>query len=178
MKEPSSWGAKGAVKRTYKPDSVPSRMCFTTAEIISLGSELPRTSSDLPEDLGRASRSPHPGMNAAVVFLFGLASSDAYRAGDVTIPAVGSYPAVSPLPDPRRPDWDPVALAIGGLFSVVLVSDLSAWVLPSALPVKSGLSSRRTTSDHPVLSLAHMQYRKQQRHYARTGAISRQGNAD
>jgi len=29
-----------------------------TVVIISLGSELPRTSSDLPEDLGRASRSP------------------------------------------------------------------------------------------------------------------------
>src|SRR5512146_2729728 len=34
------------------------------------------------------------------VFLLGLASSDAYHAGDVAIPAVGSYPAVSPLPDP------------------------------------------------------------------------------
>jgi hypothetical protein len=160
----SSCCAKSAVKRTYKPDSVPSRICFTTAEIISLGSELPRTSSDLPEDLGRASRSPQSGMNAAVVFLFGLASSDAYRAGDVTIPAVGSYPAVSPLPDPQRLDWDPVALAIGGLFSVVLVSDRSAWVLPSALPVKSGLSSRRMTSDHPVLSLARIQYKKQRRY--------------
>jgi hypothetical protein len=82
-------------------------------------------------------------MEAAVVFLFGLASSDAYRAGDVAIPAVGSYPAVSPLPDPQRLDWDPVALAIGGLFSVVQVSDRSAWALPSALPMKSGLSSRQ-----------------------------------
>ena len=127
--------------------------------IISLGSELPQTSSDLPEDLGRASRSPHS-EETAVVFLFGLASSDAYRAGDVAIPAVGSYPAVSPLPDPLRLDWDPVALAIGGLFSVVLVSDRSAWELPSALPLKSGLSSRRQTSNHPVHSLAHIQYRK------------------
>ena len=33
-------------------------------------------------------------------------------------------------------------MAIGGLFSVVPVSDHSAWVLPSALPLKSGLSSR------------------------------------
>ncbi len=141
------------MERTYKPDSVPSRICSLTAVIISLGSELPRTSSDLPEDLGRASRSPHSEGNAAVVFLFGLASSDAYRAGDVAIPAVGSYPTVSPLPDPLRLDWDPVALAIGGLFSVVRVSDRSAWALPSALPLKSGLSSRRMTSDHPVLSL-------------------------
>jgi len=51
---------KGAVKKTYKPDSVSSRICFSRMVIISLGSELPRTSSDLPEDLGRASRSPHP----------------------------------------------------------------------------------------------------------------------
>ena len=112
-------------------------------------------------DLKRPTRRPRPGQpvaaslrEAAVVFLFGLASSDAYRAGDVAIPAVGSYPAVSPLPDPLRLDWDPVASAIGGLFSVVPVSDCSAWALPSALPMKSGLSSRRKTSDHPVLSLA------------------------
>ena len=126
--------------------------------IISLGSELPQTSSDLPEDLGRASRSPHS-EETAVVFLFGLASSDAYRAGDVAIPAVGSYPAVSPLPDPLRLDWDPVALAIGGLFSVVPVSDYSAWVLPSTLPVKSGLSSRLATSNHPYSSSAQVSIR-------------------
>jgi hypothetical protein len=35
-----------------------SRRISPTVMIISLGSELPRTSSDLPEDLGRASRSP------------------------------------------------------------------------------------------------------------------------
>lgn len=150
------------MEKTYKPDSVPLKIFSSTAVIISLGSELPQTSSDLPEDLGRASRSPHS-EEAAAVFLFGLASSDAYRAGDVAIPAVGSYPAVSPLPDPLRLDWDPVALAIGGLFSVVLVSDRSAWELPSALPVKSGLSSRRRTSDHPVFSLARPQYRKRTR---------------
>ena len=46
------------MERTYKPDSVPPRICSLTVVIISLGSELPRTSSDLPEDLGRASRSP------------------------------------------------------------------------------------------------------------------------
>jgi hypothetical protein len=52
-------------------------------------------------------------------------------------------------------------LAIGGLFSVVLVSDHSAWELPSALPMKSGLSSRSVaaTSDHPVFSLAPEYYR-------------------
>ncbi len=130
--------------------------------IISLGFELPRTSSDLPEDLGRASRSARSRAIDAGVFLFGLASGDAYRAGDVTTTAVGSYPTVSPLPDPQRLDWGPIALAIGGLFSVVPVSDHSAWVLPSALPPKSGLSSRNVTatSDHPVFSNAQVQYRK------------------
>ena len=53
-------------------------------------------------------------------------------------------------------------MAIGGLFSVVLVSDHSAWELPSALPMKSGLSSRHVTatSGHPVLSLAQAKYKK------------------
>ena len=58
-------------------------------------------------------------------------------------------------------DWNPVALAIGGLFSVVPVSDRSAWELPSALPMKSGLSSYSVTapSNHPVFSLAPQYYR-------------------
>jgi len=47
-----------AVEKTYKPDSVPTEICSQPAEIISLGSGLPRTSSDLPEDLSRASWSP------------------------------------------------------------------------------------------------------------------------
>ena len=68
--------------------------------IISLGFELPRTSSDLPEDLDRASRFAGLVISPASVFLFGLAPGDAYRASDVTITAVGSYPTVSPLPDP------------------------------------------------------------------------------
>ncbi|CUS38531.1 hypothetical protein COMA2_50126 [Candidatus Nitrospira nitrificans] len=42
--------------------------------------------------------------SAAYVFLFGLAPGDAYHAGDVTTTAVGSYPTVSPLPEPQRPD--------------------------------------------------------------------------
>jgi len=129
--------------------------------IISLGSELPRTSSDLPKDLGRANRSSTLQRKLTDVFLFGLASGDAYLAGDVTTTAVGSYPTVSPLPEPKEPDWNSVALAIGGLFSVVLVSDRSAWELPSALPTKSGLSSQSVTapSDHPIFSLAPKYYR-------------------
>jgi len=46
------------VEKTYKPDSVPPGICSQTGVIISLGFELPRTSSDLPEDLSRASRLP------------------------------------------------------------------------------------------------------------------------
>ena len=153
---PAACNQKSAVEKTDKPDSVPPGICSHTEVIISLGFELPRTSSDLPEDPSRASRLPILRREPAGVFLFGLASGDAYRAGDVTTTAVGSYPTVSPLPEPQRLDWDPIALAIGGLFSVVLVSDRSAWVLPSALPMKSGLSSRSVTatSDHPVFSLA------------------------
>jgi hypothetical protein len=75
--------------------------------IISLGFELPRTSSDLPEDLDRASRCAELHKEPAYVFLFGLAPGDAYRAGDVTTAAVGSYPTVSPLPEPQRPDGIP-----------------------------------------------------------------------
>jgi hypothetical protein len=136
-------------------------MCSHTWVIISLGFELPRTSSDLPEDLGRASRVSTFRRTPTGVFLFGLASGDAYPAGDVATTAVGSYPTVSPLPDPQRFDRDLIALAIGGLFSVVLVSDHSAWELPSALPMKSGLSSRNVsaTSDHPVFSLTPEYYR-------------------
>jgi len=150
-----------AVEKTYKPDSVPFGICSQTGVIISLGFELPRTSSDLPEDLSRASRLSILQGESTGVFLFGLASSDAYHAGDVTITAVGSYPTVSPLPDPQRQDWGPIALAIGGLFSVAPVSDRSAWVLPSALPMKSGLSSHHVAaiSDHPASSLAPSYYR-------------------
>lgn len=98
---------KSAVEKTYKPDSVLPGICSQTGVIISLGFELPRTSSDLPEDLGRASRSPAFQRKPTGVFLFGLASGDAYRASDVATTAVGSYPAVSPLPEPQRPDGIP-----------------------------------------------------------------------
>ena len=62
-------------------------------------------------NLKRPTRRLRPGQSlrraptsAARVFLFGLAPGDAYRASDVTTPAVGSYPAVSPLPKPSRQD--------------------------------------------------------------------------
>ncbi len=94
-------------RKTYKPDSVPQRSFPFAWMIISLGFELPRTSSDLPEDLDRASRCDEPHEEPAHVFLFGLAPGDAYRAGDVATTAVGSYPTVSPLPESQRPDGIP-----------------------------------------------------------------------
>lgn len=130
------------MEKVCKPDSVPRDTLVRASMIISLGFGLPRTSSDLPEGYGRAGHSAPPACRRAVAFLFGLAPSDAYRAVCVATHAVGSYPAVSPLPEPRRPDGGPIALAIGGLFSVVQVSDCSAWALPSAPPLESGLSSR------------------------------------
>jgi hypothetical protein len=112
--------------------------------VISLEPELPRASSDLPEDLGWASLSRR-GV-ATAVLLFGLAPGDAYRAICVATDAVSSYLTFSPLPDPSQLGPCPCTTlsAIGGLFSVAPVSDYSAWALPSTLPLESGLSSRRT----------------------------------
>ena len=46
-----------AVEWTCKPDSVPLGIAPKAGVIMSLELELPRISSDLPEDLGRASLS-------------------------------------------------------------------------------------------------------------------------
>ena len=62
------------------------------------------------------------------VLLFGLAPGDAYPAIHVAADAVGSYPTISPLPPAIR-RWPR-----GGVFSVALMSDYSAWALPSTLP--------------------------------------------
>ena len=158
----STGGKKCAGERTYKPDSVPPRMCSSRTVIISLGSELPRTSSDLPEDLGRASRWHNPSIVPSSSYLV------LHRA-TLTVPVMSPSPrwALTPPFHPCLIRCDligiHVALAIGGLFSVVPVSDRSAWALPSALPMKSGLSSRAITSDHPVLFPAQPQYRKRAR---------------
>ena len=110
--------------------------------------------------LKRPTREPRPGQpcsrnpacaESVIVPLFGLAPGDACRAVCVTTAAVGSYPTVSPLPDP------PLLEAIGGMLSVAPVSDRSAWELPSTLPLESGLSSRRMASDHPGFSHAYFQ---------------------
>ena len=60
--------------------------------VIPLGAALPRRSSSLPGS--NASRVGAP--------LFGLAPDGVYRASPVASPAVGSYPTVSPLPDPPK----------------------------------------------------------------------------
>ena len=129
--------------------------------IISLDLGLPPSLKRPTRRLGRASlfRSG-PRVGRSGVSLFGLASDDAYRAVDVATNAVGSYPAVSPLPVPKPSSREGLTgSAIGGLFSVVQVSDYSAWALPSVPPLKSGLSSRLATSDHPYSSSAHVSIR-------------------
>jgi hypothetical protein len=50
----------GAMDQTCKPDSVPDRIAADTGVIISLELGLPRVSSDLPEDVGRANRFHDP----------------------------------------------------------------------------------------------------------------------
>jgi len=45
--------------------------------------------------------------------LFGLAPDEVFRAADIAVGAVGSYPAFSPLPAPEADE-------AGGLFSVAL----------------------------------------------------------
>src|SRR5881397_3452126 len=74
------------METTYKPDSVPHGICSQTGVIISLGFELPRTSSDLPEDLGRASRSPLPIRERQ------LSSYLALHRATLTVPAMSPSP--------------------------------------------------------------------------------------
>ncbi len=52
-------------------------------------------------------------MRATSRRLFGLAPDGVFRAADIAIDAVGSYPAISPLPAPEADE-------AGGLFSVAL----------------------------------------------------------
>src|SRR5476651_1386949 len=66
-----------------------SRVLSWTA--IPLGRALLRGSSDQPAG----------GAGRAIACLFGLAPGGVYHAVRVATSAVGSYPAVSPLPDPR-----------------------------------------------------------------------------
>ena len=104
------YGSSRKMKRKAKMGSSPiSRVLSsepilrsTRRAIIPLVGALPRRSSSLPGDSASSVNVP----------LFGLAPDGVCRAVRVTTSAVGSYPAVSPLPDLRR--------AIGGLLSVAL----------------------------------------------------------
>ncbi|GKS57378.1 hypothetical protein YTPLAS18_09050 [Nitrospira sp.] len=134
------------METVYKPDSVPPGLLTRARVIISLGGALPRRSSDLPEDLGRAS---------LVAF---EARSSPYL---ILLRATLAVPEMSPPPrwaltPPFHPCLSSHTQAIGGLFSVALVSDRSAWALPSTLPWESGLSSSRLvpTGNHPTISPA------------------------
>lgn len=79
--------------------------------------------------------------------LFGLASDGVCHAVRVTTSAVGSYPAVSPLPDPRIKSG-----AIGGLFSVALsVGSPRPGVTRHPVSMKPGLSSTLADRGRPAL---------------------------
>jgi len=80
----------------YKPDSV----------IDSHLSMRPVPAAFTPNCFGAPTR-------AASRRLFGLAPDEVFRAADIAIGAVGSYPAFSPLPAPEAEE-------AGGLFSVAL----------------------------------------------------------
>ncbi len=83
--------------------------------VIPLGLASPQASSGLPEGNGRAT------LNA---FLFGFAPRGVFTAVPVTRNAVGSYPAISPLPVKasilKASISFPEAMATGGIFSVAL----------------------------------------------------------
>ena len=121
--------------------------------IISLGIELPRPSSDLPGDIGRAS------LFARRLTTSAPSPYSVLLRVTLTLPSVlpqtrwALTPPFHPYLSPKKktPLW-----AIGGLFSVALVSDRSAWALPSTLPTESGLSSCRSepAGDHLVFSSA------------------------
>ena len=92
---------------------------------------------------------------ASPALLFGLAPRGVYRAPDVTIGAVGSYPTVSPLPDAAAvedlPEVSPPADHRGrlrrrfifcGTFHGRAVTGPTPWRYQARCPAESGLSSR------------------------------------
>src|SRR5947207_1179544 len=111
-----------------------SRVLFTRwyeQMVISLGWLSPATSCGLP-----AAQTTRAGSRC----LFGLAPTGGCRATPVAGRAVGSYPAVSPLPFGYK----------GGLFSVALFRRLSAPRRYLAVcPVELGLSSNDPQAGHP-----------------------------
>ncbi len=133
------------VKLACKPGSVQGRAPWA---VIPLGRRLPDGSSNLP-----GSSASH-----AIAPLFGLAPDGVWRAVPVARSAVGSYPTVSPSPDPPPLRARPLALplqqrasqAIGRLFSVPL----------------SIASRRPAVSRHPALRSPDFPLRSRQHHAA------------
>ena len=123
---------KSALEKPYKPDSVPHGAYAHARVLISLGRELPRASSNLPGDLGRA------GLSAGLLRAPQASPYLVLLRTTLTVPLMSPSPrwALTPPFHPylsrcHEPRF--IASAIGGLFSVVLVSDLSAWTLSSVL---------------------------------------------
>ena len=119
--------------------------------IISLGLELPQASSNLPEDLGRA------GLSAELLRAWQASPYLVLLRTTLTVPVMSPPPrwALTPPFHPylsRRNRPKSITPAIGGLFSVVLVSDRSAWTLSSvlALGVRTFLPSSKLDERTPV----------------------------
>ena len=123
---------KSALEKPYKPDSVPRETYAHARVIISLGLKLPQASSNLPEDLGRA------GLPARFLRTTQASPYLVLLRTTLTVPLMSPSPrwALTPPFHPylsRCHEPKSTARAIGGLFSVVLVSDRSAWTLSSVL---------------------------------------------
>lgn len=101
--------------------------------IIYLGCRSPGTSSNLPESIGRAI------LNAS---LFGLAPGGVCRAFHVTMKAVGSYSAISPLPALCKADCRRYIFC----GTILEVTPSSCYEPPC--PVEFGLSSAWLSGDH------------------------------
>ena len=158
--------------RACKPDSVSDLIRVSEQEpsaIIPLGHDSHRGSSSLPEGFQFSAAcatlngarsfitSADSSSRASSPLLFGLAPRGVFRAPNIAVKAVGSYPTFSPLPairaNRRRLPGFPVrchrARSAGGIFSVALsVTRLSpknrkesALALPGALPCQEFRSS-------------------------------------
>ncbi len=134
----------GALDQTYKPDSVPLGAISPAVVIISLELKLPRASCDLPENIGWATDS----LVASI-----LANHDRppiWSCSGRRLPCRSCrHERGGLLLHLFTLTWS--LWTIGGLFSVAPVSDRSAWVLPSTLPLESGLSSRCMSGRAPGL---------------------------
>ena len=128
---------KKACERRDKPSSVPAVPEGATATTISLGPPLRTGSNGLPEDI---SAGPRPAL------LFGLSPGGVCHAGDVTISAVRSYRALSPLPAGPKSSR---RFAFCGTFPVLT----NGGRCPPPGPAELGLSSRRPEGRHAVVFL-------------------------